>query len=132
MDFSTQIKQQRQQLGLTQADVASQLFVTRPTLSIAIIHSSVGILLVQPANAISAAIKALPAPIAFRLTHGISTKPAMGSHTSPKRLEIAIDIACALCSGVPLAASTAAAAPIAEALPTSAWQPPWHQQYPHG
>ena len=104
----------------------------RPTLSIAIIHSSVGILLVQPANAISAAIKALPAPIAFRLTHGISTKPAVGSHTSPRRLEIVIDIACALCSGVPLAASTAAAAPIAEALPTSAWQPPWHQQYPHG
>lgn len=33
MDFSTQIKQQRQQLGLTQADVASQLFVTRQTIS---------------------------------------------------------------------------------------------------
>lgn len=33
MDFSTQIKQQRQQLGLTQAAVASQLFVTRQTIS---------------------------------------------------------------------------------------------------
>lgn len=33
MDFSTQIKQQRQQLGLTQADVANQLFVTRQTIS---------------------------------------------------------------------------------------------------
>lgn len=33
MDFSTQIKEQRKKLELTQADVAHQLFVTRQTIS---------------------------------------------------------------------------------------------------
>ncbi|KRL24095.1 hypothetical protein FC37_GL000683 [Lactobacillus gallinarum DSM 10532 = JCM 2011] len=88
------------------------------------IHSSAGITLVHPASAMSAEIKALPAPIAFLLTQGTSTKPAIGSQTRPSKLDIAIDIACALCSALPLAASTAAAAPMADALPTSAWQPP--------
>jgi hypothetical protein len=32
-------------------------------------------------NARSAEINALPEPIALRITHGISTKPATGSHT---------------------------------------------------
>src|SRR5690625_708600 len=88
------------------------------------IHSSAGITLVHPASAMSAEIKALPAPIAFLLTQGTSTKPAIGSQTRPSKLDIAIDIACALCSALPPAASTAAAAPMADALPTSAWQPP--------
>ena len=78
----------------------------------------------HPASAVSAEIRALPAPIAFLLTQGTSTKPAIGSQTSPSRLDIAMDIACALCSALPPAASTAAAAPIADALPTSAWQTP--------
>lgn len=88
------------------------------------IHSSAGIMLTHPAKAKSAETKALAAPIALRLTHGTSTKPAIGSQTKPNKLLIAIDNASAHCYGVPPAASTAAAAPIAEALPTSAWQPP--------
>src|SRR5699024_1207333 len=74
--------------------------------------------------AMSADIKALLEPIALRLIQGTSTKPAIGSHTKPNKLLIAIAIALALCLGVPPATSTAAAAPIPEALPTSAWQPP--------
>lgn len=58
--------------------------------------------------------------MALRLTQGTSTNPAIGSQTKPNKLLIAIDKASAHYCGVPPAASTAAAAPIAEALPTSA------------
>ena len=95
-----------------------------PTLRIASITSSAGILFVSPAKAISALIRALTAPIALRLTQGISTSPATGSQTRPSRLLIAIAIASDACSGVPPAISTAAAAAIPDALPTSAWHPP--------
>ena len=73
-----------------------------------------------PANAISAAISAFPAPRAFRFTHGISTNPATGSQTNPSKFPKAIEKASEHCCGVPPAASTAAAADIALALPTSA------------
>ena len=82
--------------------------------------SSAGILLTKPASAISALVKALTEPITFRLTQGTSTNPATGSQTKPNKLDIAIAKASEDCCGVPPAASTAAAAPIAEALPTSA------------
>ena len=91
-----------------------------PTCAMAWMHSSAGIRLVHPARARSAAISALPAPIAFRFTHGTSTSPAIGSQTSPNKLLNAIATACALWAGVPPAASTAAAAAMALADPTSA------------
>ena len=82
--------------------------------------SSAGILFTIPAKAISAAINALPAPTVFRLTQGISTNPATGSQTKPNKFPKAIAKASEDWRGVPPAASTAAAAAIAEALPTSA------------
>ena len=86
--------------------------------------SSAGITFVMPASAISAAINAFPAPIAFRFTQGTSTRPATGSQTSPNKFPSAVAKASELSCGVPPAASTAAAAAIALALPTSAWHPP--------
>src|SRR5699024_7702810 len=68
--------------------------------------------------------KALTEPTTLRLIQGISTKPATGSQTKPSKFDIAMAKASAACCGVPPATSTAAAAPMAEALPTSAWQPP--------
>ena len=86
--------------------------------------SSTGIALLIPASASSAAVKASVTPEAFRLMQGISTRPATGSHTSPKMHLIAIATACAAISGVPPKSSTMQAAAIAEAVPHSAWQPP--------
>ena len=72
----------------------------------------------------SAAASALTEPTTFRLTQGTSTKPATGSQTSPNKLLNAIAKASAACVGLPPQISTAAAAAMPEALPTSAWQPP--------
>ena len=78
----------------------------------------------RPARAISAAARALAAPAALRLMQGTSTSPARGSQARPSRFFIAMAIAWAHCSGLPPASSTAAAAAMALAAPTSAWQPP--------
>src|SRR5699024_5393707 len=98
--------------------------IVKPILYIASTTSSAGIRDSIPAKAMSAAVKAFEAPAALRLTHGTSTNPATGSQTKPSIFFIAILKPCALISGVPPASSTSAAAAIAEALPTSAWQPP--------
>ncbi|COF85183.1 Uncharacterised protein [Streptococcus pneumoniae] len=84
------------------------------------ITSSALMRLFTPANAMSAAAKAFAVPMAFLFTQGISTKPATGSQTKPSKFCNAIEKASEDCCGVPPAASTAAAAAIAEALPTSA------------
>src|SRR5699024_7161650 len=95
-----------------------------PILYIASITSSVGILEVTPAKAISAETIAFDAPAAFLFTQGTSTKPATGSHTKPSIFFKQIAKASDDCCGVPPASSTVAPAAIAAAEPTSAWQPP--------
>ncbi len=77
-----------------------------------------------PASASSAEVKAFATPIAFRLTHGISTRPATGSQTRPSTFASAVATAFPIIRGVPPASSTTAAAAIAAAEPHSAWQPP--------
>ena len=47
------------------------------------ITSSAGMANVIPASAISIAASAIAAPVALRKTHGSSTRPPSGSHTSP-------------------------------------------------
>src|SRR5699024_601758 len=98
--------------------------IVRPILYIASTTSSAGILDSMPASAMSAAVRALLAPAALRFTHGTSTRPATGSQTRPSIFLSAMAKPCALIAGVPPAISTRAAAAIALALPTSAWQPP--------
>ena len=77
-----------------------------------------------PARAISALTSATAAPAAFRFWQGTSTSPATGSQTSPIRLVSAFAAAFRHCAGVPPASSQVAAAAMAHAAPTSAWQPP--------
>src|SRR5690606_16618887 len=83
-----------------------------------------GIRLVTPAKARSAETIAKEEPAALRLTHGTSTSPATGSQTSPNIFFNVIANASEHCCGDPPAISTIAAAAIAPAEPTSAWQPP--------
>ena len=79
---------------------------------------------VMPAKAMSAATRAKLAPMALRLTHGTSTSPATGSQMSPNIFLSTKQMAWLAWKGVPPAAIVIAAAAIAEAEPTSAWQPP--------
>ena len=76
-------------------------------------------------------LKALPEPIAFLITQGISTSPATGSQTKPNKLLIANAIACPDASGDPPKIATAAAAAIADAEPTSAGSHLLHQLHLH-
>ena len=82
--------------------------------------SSQGMTFSTPARASSAAVRALTAPMTFRLTQGTSTSPATGSHTSPSRFWRAVAQAAAICSGEPPSRETSAAAAMAEAEPISA------------
>ena len=77
-----------------------------------------------PERASCAALTALATPMALRFWQGYSTSPRTGSQTRPSRLPIAVEAASRASSGVPPRSSTRAAAAIAEADPTSAWQPP--------
>ena len=88
-------------------------------------HSSAGIFGATPASAMSALEKAIISPETFLLMQGISTSPATGSQTRPSWFTIEIAQASPHCEGVPPMSSTSAAAAIPEALPHSAWQPPW-------
>ena len=55
---------------------------------------------------------------------GVFHSPPTGSHTSPSIFIITVEAASRHCSGLPPMSSTAAEAAMAEAMPTSAWQPP--------
>ena len=55
--------------------------------------------------------------------HGTCTRPATGSHVRPSECSIAISAAFSTCCGVPPRACARPAAAIAEADPTSPWQP---------
>ena len=77
----------------------------------------------MPLSTLSALVRAFAAPAAFLDWQGTSTSPAIGSQTRPSIFDSAIDAASRLCCGVPPNIATAAAAAIAEAEPTSAWQP---------
>ena len=70
-----------------------------------------------------AALIALTAAIALRSMHGTCTRPATGSQVSPSECSIAISAAFSTCCGVPPSAWARPAAAIAEADPTSPWQP---------
>ena len=59
------------------------------------------------------------------MIQGISTRPATGSHTSPRIFFKAIATAWETIWGVPPASSVIAAAAMAAAEPHSAWHPPW-------
>ena len=54
-----------------------------PTSPMASTHSSTGITGLTSASAICAEAFAMAAALAFLTTHGISTRPATGSHTKP-------------------------------------------------
>ena len=73
-----------------------------------------------PESARFAAHTAFATPTIFRYTHGTSTSPSTGSHTSPNRFMPAKPAASAQASGVPPARSHSAAAAIALAEPHSA------------
>ncbi len=66
---------------------------------------------------------AVDAATALRSMHGIWTNPPTGSQVSPRWCSIAISAAFSICSGVPPRTAVSPAAAIAQALPTSAWQP---------
>ena len=78
----------------------------------------------MPLRASSAAVSATAAPAAFLPWQGHSTRPPRGSHTRPSRFMRTDEAALRHCFAVPPMSSTAAEAAIAEATPTSAWQPP--------
>ena len=77
----------------------------------------------SPHRAMRAALIALTAAIALRSMHGTCTRPATGSQVSPSECSIAISAAFSTCCGVPPRACASPAAAIAEADPTSPWQP---------
>jgi len=78
----------------------------------------------MPARAISALIRALAVPRAFRFWQGDSTKPAIGSQTRPMTFFRAVAAASSDWRGVPPRTDTMPAAAMAAADPVSAWQPP--------
>ena len=63
------------------------------------------------------------AAIAFRSMHGTCTSPFTGSQVSPSMCSNAIPAEYSICSVVPPSRKHAAPAAIAQAVPTSAWQP---------
>ena len=80
---------------------------------------------VNPRQAMLAQDTAFTAPTTFRLTQGTSTRPATGSHTRPSRFAPGPwPQRRRRQPGCPLSNSTGAAAAMALAAPTSAWQPP--------
>ena len=81
-------------------------------------------MLVIPERAISAEARATADEVALRLTHGTSTKPATGSHTSPIKPFIAKAAALMQVKGEPPPICASPAEAIAAADPHSAWQPP--------
>ena len=83
-----------------------------------------GTRLATPESASCADEKAAATPMAFLAWQGTSTSPPTGSHTSPSRFDMASDAAVRACSGEPPMSWAHAAAAMAAALPTSAWQPP--------
>ena len=66
----------------------------------------------------------LTAPYAQRSMHGICTKPATGSQVRPRWCSSADSAELAMTSWSRSCAWAMSAAPIAEATPISAWQPP--------
>ena len=96
----------------------------RPTRSMASAASSKGTGALMPASESCVAVNAQATPMAFRFWQGTSTRPPMGSHARPSRLPRAMEEALSACSGVPPSICASAAAAMAAAEPTSAWQPP--------
>src|SRR5690606_25551953 len=98
--------------------------IRRPTSPMTSITSSAVTGKSQPASDISAAAIACIAADAFRYMHGISTSPPIGSQIRPSMPWSESATAVETCSFVPPAIQHTAAAPMAAAVPVSAWQPP--------
>lgn len=77
----------------------------------------------SPCSASEAAETALIAPSPLRSMQGTCTKPLTGSHVMPRWCSSAISAAFSTWALVPPSAAHRPAAAIAEAEPTSAWQP---------
>ena len=95
-----------------------------PTLRMTEAISSKGTSGRTPESASWADENAAAVPMALRAWQGTSTRPPTGSHARPRRFARVSDAASSACSGVPPKSCTSAAAAMAAALPTSAWQPP--------
>ncbi|MCY1549594.1 hypothetical protein D9M68_857690 [compost metagenome] len=77
----------------------------------------------SPRSAICAALIAFTAAIALRSMHGTCTSPPTGSQVSPRLCSRPISAAFSSCAGVAPSTSARPAAAIAQAEPTSPWQP---------
>lgn len=91
-----------------------------PTWRIASITSSQGMGQVTSASARSAADRAMDTAPTLRNTHGTSTSPRTGSHTSPSKFISAKAQASAACLGEPPRSVVSAAAVMPAAEPHSA------------
>ena len=76
-----------------------------------------------PRQASRAALTALTAPMALRSIQGTCTRPPTGSHVRPKLCSIPISAALRHLAGSPPKISANAEAAMAQAEPTSPWQP---------
>ncbi|MCY1536721.1 hypothetical protein D9M68_721900 [compost metagenome] len=76
-----------------------------------------------PRRAICAALMAFTAAMALRSMHGTCTSPPTGSQVRPRLCSRPISAAFSTCAGVAPRTSANPAAAIAQAEPTSPWQP---------
>ncbi|MNY35533.1 hypothetical protein D3C86_1699450 [compost metagenome] len=77
----------------------------------------------SPRRAICVALIAFTAAIALRSMHGTCTSPPTGSQVRPRLCSRPISAAFSSCSGVAPNTSASPAAAMAQAEPTSPWQP---------